>query len=76
MVMRLYHQLTADSVAKLNEEFADILDNCQIVPSAALPEEQNEPDIAELPRLVLLPYRRNFGRFRALIDAINAADRA
>jgi uncharacterized protein (TIGR00730 family) len=76
MVMRLYHQLTADSVAKLNEQFADILDNCQIVPSAALPEEQNEPDIAELPRLVLLPYRRNFGRFRALIDAINAADRA
>jgi hypothetical protein len=27
-----------------------------------------------LPRLILTPHRRSFGRFRQLIDAINAAD--
>jgi len=44
------------------------------VQSAALPEEQNEPDIADLPRLVLLPKRKNFGRIRQLIDAVNRAE--
>jgi hypothetical protein len=33
----------------------------------------NEPEIWDLPRLVLTPHRRSFGRFRQLIDAINAA---
>jgi hypothetical protein len=76
MVMRLYHELSAESVAKLNDEFVDILDNSKIVQSPALPEEQNEPELVDMPRLVLTPYRRNFGRFRKLIDSINAADRA
>jgi hypothetical protein len=76
MVMRLYHKLTDDSVAALNEQFSDILDSSEIRQSEALPEERNEPDLAELSRLVLTPHRRNFGRFRKLIDAINAADRA
>jgi hypothetical protein len=41
-----------------------------------LPQEQNEPEILHLPRLILTPHRRDFGRFRELIDAINtAADR-
>ena len=30
--------------------------------------------LAELPRLILTPHRRNFGRFRKLIDAINLAE--
>jgi len=61
-------------VVQLNRDFADILVGGEIVPSAALPEEQNEPDLAELPRLVLTPKRKNFGRIRQLIDAVNRAE--
>jgi len=45
-----------------------------IVQSKALPQERNEPEILSLPRLVLTPHRRSFGRFRQLIDAINRAE--
>lgn len=74
MVIRLTCRLTAAAVAKLNTDFADILEQGEIVQRDALPEEANEPELAEFPRLVLQPHRRNFGRFRVLIDAINAAE--
>src|SRR5438309_1358735 len=45
-----------------------------IVQSKALPQERNEPEILSLPRLVLTPHRRSFGRFRQLIDALNRAE--
>ena len=74
MVVRLTHRLTAAAVEKLNTDFVEIIEQGKIVQREALPEEANEPEIAELPRLVLQPHRRNFGRFRVLIDAINAAE--
>ncbi len=36
-----------------------------------LPQEQNQPEIWHLPRLILTPHRHEFGRYRQLIDAIN-----
>ena len=39
-----------------------------------LPEEKNEPDLAEMPRLILHPHQRNFGRLRMMLDAINEAE--
>jgi len=74
MVLRMVRKLTAPAVAQLNQEFADIIAESQITQTAALPEEQNEPELSALPRLVLTPRRRNFGRFRKLIDAINTAE--
>lgn len=74
MVVRLNHPLTAAAVEKLNADFAELLEQGKIVQTKALPEEANEPELADLPRLVLQPYRRNFGRLRVLIDAINAAE--
>lgn len=74
MVLRLKQRLTGAALAGLNEGFSDILDSCEIQQSDALPEEKNEPDLAALPRLVLTPHRRNFGRFRKLIDAVNEAE--
>jgi uncharacterized protein (TIGR00730 family) len=74
MVFRLQRKLTDPAVKKLNTEFADLLAEGEIVQSSALPEEKNEPEMADLPRLVLLPHRRNFGRFRRLIDAMNLAE--
>ena len=74
LVMRLVKSLTPAAVAHLNEGFADILVGGEIVQGPALHEERNEPELAALPRLVLSPKRKNFGRFRQLIDAINTAE--
>ncbi len=73
LVVRIMTPLSKAKLAGLNESFADILRRGEIVQSKALPPEKNEPEIWELPRLVFTPHRRSFGRFRELIDAINAA---
>ncbi|PYK43137.1 MAG: hypothetical protein DME46_08370 [Verrucomicrobia bacterium] len=74
LVIRIARALSAASVAELNNKFADVLRRGSIVQSKALPQERNEPEILALPRLVLTPHRRSFGRFRQLIDAINRAE--
>jgi hypothetical protein len=74
MVIRLEKRLAASAIEKLNDEFSDIVEDGAITLTAALPEERNEPDLAELPRLVLTPHRRNFGRLRTFIDAINGSE--
>jgi hypothetical protein len=60
----------------LNDKFADIVRSGEIVQSVALRQEKNEPEIWDLPRLLLTPYRDRFGRFRQLIDAINSSSLA
>jgi uncharacterized protein (TIGR00730 family) len=75
-VMRLCRRLPDKVIADLNEKFADILRTGKIVQGTALRQEKNEPESWELPRLIFTPHRRDFGRFRQLIDAINAADDA
>lgn len=72
-VLRMSHQISDKALADLNEKFADILRQGKIVQGKALPPEKNEPEIINLPRLILTPHRRDFGRFRELIDAVNAA---
>ena len=74
LVIRLSHRLSKTAVADLNENFSDLVEAGRIVQSAALRPEKNEPEIWDLPRLILRPQRRSFGRFRQLIDAINRAD--
>jgi uncharacterized protein (TIGR00730 family) len=74
MVVRVQRNLTEKAIATINGEFDDILNSSRIEQGAALPEEQNEPDILALPRLIFTPKRRNFGRIRKLIDAINLAE--
>src|SRR5437667_11940065 len=74
LVIRIARALSATGVAELNDKFADVLRRGAIVQSKALPQEQNEPEILSLPRLVLCPHRHSFGRFRQLIDAINQAE--
>lgn len=71
LVIRLNYPLPADRIAQMNEEFDNLLTEGSIEAIAALPEEKNEPEIAELPRLTLHFNRRNFGRLRQLIDFVN-----
>jgi uncharacterized protein (TIGR00730 family) len=70
--IRLNNKLSSSAVAELNDSFRDLVRVGEIVQSTALKQEKNEPDIYELPRLIMTPHRRNFGRFRQLIDAINS----
>lgn len=74
LVLRLRTRLSAAAVAELNQKFADLVRAGEIRQGTALRQEKNEPAIWELPRLILTPHRRAFGRFRQLIDAINLAE--
>jgi len=73
LVLRLVEPLSDVRLATLNEEFADIVVGDPIVQTTALPEEAGESEITHLPRLVFEFGRRQFGRLRMLIDAVNAA---
>jgi len=65
--------LSNKAIVDLNEKLVDIVRTGEIVQGGALSQEKNEPEIWDLPRLILTPYRRSFGRFRQLIDAINSS---
>src|SRR5207302_7293543 len=73
LVLRISRPLAKSAVVDLNKNFADLIREGAIVQGSALRQEKNEPEIWNLPRLILTPYRNNFGRLRQLIDAINLA---
>jgi NAD(P)H-hydrate repair Nnr-like enzyme with NAD(P)H-hydrate dehydratase domain len=73
LVFRICRRLSDKAMVQLNDKFADIVREDEIVQGSALRQEQNEPEILNLPRLILTPHRRDFGRFRQLIDAINTS---
>lgn len=72
LVMRIRQPLTPEDLAKLNETFQDLLTDGRFEQSQALMEEQDEPDLRHLPRLVFLYNRKDAGRLRQLIDWLNA----
>lgn len=71
LVIRICQRLSPNAIVDLNQKFSDLVREGKIVQGSALKMEKNEPEIWTLPRLILTPHRRNFGRFRQLIDAIN-----
>ncbi len=71
LVIRLRQAPAGETLDRLNHDFADILAEGAMAVSPALPEEGNDHALANLPRLVLPFNRRNFGRLRQLIDALN-----
>jgi hypothetical protein len=74
MVIRLNKRLKREAIDLLNEEFDTLLAADRIVQTDALPEEADEAKIMHLPRLVLIPHRRDFGMLRLLIDNINESE--
>lgn len=73
LVVRMKQPANAALVEQLNVEFGDLLHGGRIETGPPLPEEANEPELAPLPRLYVPFNRRNHGRLRCLIDAINAS---
>ena len=76
LVIRVSQKLSTDAVAKLNQDFSDLVRTGAIVQGSALRQEKNEPEIWTLPRLILTPHRKSFGRLRQFINAINASEKA
>ena len=74
LVVRLNEQLSPGAIEDLNRKFSDLFETAPMRLGRALKQEKNEPELYHLPRLVAGPHRRNFGRLRQLIDAINQAE--
>lgn len=72
LVLRLSQPISAELLAEINDTFPDILAGGKIEQRPALSEEQDDPDIAHLSRLVFQFNRRSLGRLRLLIDSLNA----
>jgi uncharacterized protein (TIGR00730 family) len=72
LVVRLRAEPTDDEVEALNRDFADIVTRGRIEKTAPLPPEVSGRDHLDLARLALRFDRLHHGRFRELIDAINA----
>jgi uncharacterized protein (TIGR00730 family) len=72
MVMRVKYPVTENLLRTLNARFAGILvSGGQFRASGPLPEEENEPELKSLHRIVFPFNRTNFGRLRSLIDVVN-----
>ncbi len=71
LVLRLRELLHPSLLKEINREFSDVLAEGEFVQRGALKDEKDEPDLADLPRLVFHFNRRSLGRLRMLIDAMN-----
>lgn len=71
LIFRLQHPLSEGMLKRIREEFKDILSSGTFEPAPALPEEANDPHVAQLPRLRFHFDRRSLGRLRMLINTIN-----
>jgi uncharacterized protein (TIGR00730 family) len=72
LVIRLSSPLDQSAVQEMDEIFHEILaPEGGIYLSGPLPAEEDEPEFADLPRLVIDFNRKDFGKLRSLIDFIN-----
>ena len=74
LVLRLNRQISDVHLSKLNNEFSDICLNSSIERVTATKAEIDDKDLPDKPRLAFQFARRDFGRLRQLIDAINAVE--
>lgn len=72
LVIRLLSAIPDSCIPELKERFSDIIvPNGRMYLSGPLPQESDESEIADLPRLVVDFNLQDFGRLRNLIDGIN-----
>ena len=71
LVIRLNHAPSDSALDALNEDFADVVAGEKIHLIEATPEEREDADAPELPRIALSFNRRDYGRLRQMIDVLN-----
>lgn len=70
-VMRLEKELSDTALDQLNDQFADIIVSGRIERTYALPEEANEPELTDKPRIAFAYDHKSAGRVKQMIDMIN-----
>jgi hypothetical protein len=73
LVLRLAKRPSDELLARINQEYGDILVEGRFTLSGPLEEERDEPLLADYTRLVMRFNRRSLGRLRELIDLLNAS---
>ncbi len=73
LVIRLNKPLHPEHLATLEEEFSEIIQpGSHLALTSALPEEQDQPDLLDLPRLVFRFNKRNYGLLKAFLRRLNS----
>jgi len=72
LAIRLKTGISPEQVAGLHDTFGDLLSEGTFELRGPLPEELDEPDLREMPRLAFTSNRRSASRLRQLIDHLNA----
>jgi len=71
-VIRLKHTPTETAIQAINEDFADIIAGQPVKAMKPTPEEIEDNDEVDLPRIGFGFNRKDYGRLRQLIDVLNA----
>jgi uncharacterized protein (TIGR00730 family) len=71
LVVRLEKELTDEHVEKLNESFADLIVKGRIEKTYAFPEEANEPELLDKPRIAFNYNQHNAARLNQMFLQIN-----
>ena len=71
LVIRMQSEPDEKLMKRLKREFSDILKSGEFAVTSPLSAEEDEPQFKSLPRIVFRHSRRDFGRLRQLIDALN-----
>ena len=72
LVIRLQHRPAESAIQGLNEDFADIIAAGHIETMEATPEEREDHQFPNLPRLGFEFNKRDYGRLRELLDVLNS----
>ena len=70
-VIRLQHAPSDSALKAMNEDFADINTGPPIRRIEPMPEEREDTEHLELPRIAFKFNRRDYGRLRQLVDVLN-----
>ncbi len=76
LVIRLNHEIAPAGLEHLNDEFGGLLEKGRFEIAPALPEEADQEEILDLPRLVGITKRAGYGRFRQFLDVLNQLEPA
>jgi len=72
LVIRLNKELTPEQIATLEDEFPELIrEGDRIHCCGAFPEEMDEPDLADLPRISMIFDHHHYGLLLAFIHRIN-----
>jgi hypothetical protein len=72
LVIRLKHPPSQSAIDALNDDFKDIITGEKIHGIEPTPEEREDNQCLDLPRIAFGFNRRDYGRLRQLIDVLNS----